>query len=113
MVTLDSVMRSSRRVWTKILAVRASALDLSDGTLIYIHFISLMIEYCEFVDERKDSIKAASYGQTPDLKESLQVCVGPAKDPSPEMKKPIWHSKPAGTPRNARSRSHRFEFSAQ
>eukprot|EP01122_Echinamoeba_exundans_P001830 TRINITY_DN11814_c0_g1_i1.p1 TRINITY_DN11814_c0_g1~~TRINITY_DN11814_c0_g1_i1.p1 ORF type:complete len:368 (+),score=89.51 TRINITY_DN11814_c0_g1_i1:86-1105(+) len=46
-------------------------------------------------DERKESIKANSYGQTPDLKESLQVCVGPAENPSPEMKKPIWHSKPA------------------
>ena len=48
-------------------------------------------------DERKESIKAASYGQTPDLKESLQICVGPEKNPSPEMKPPRWHEKPAGS----------------
>jgi isopenicillin N synthase-like dioxygenase len=44
-------------------------------------------------DERSESLRKV--GTAPDLKESLQVCVGPEKEPSPQMKPPKWHDNPA------------------
>lgn len=48
------------------------------------------------LEKNEDSRSAAvsAVVASPDLKESLQICVGPETNPSPEMKKPIWPDHP-------------------